>query len=361
MIAAPCWGTVIAVQANYYQVALDAPPPCPQLLCTRRSRLKKIGQQVMVGDRVVVEEANWEAGRGAIAAVAPRQTVLDRPPMANGDQILLLFALANPPLDPWQVSRFLVKAEATGMGICVGLNKADLVEEEEQQTWRSRLTAWGYEAILLSARQGWGIAELHQRLQKHTTLVAGPSGVGKSSIINRLIPHLNLSTQQVSGKLQRGRHTTRHVALFSLPGGGLLADSPGFNQPDLVCEPQQLVHYFPEARQRLQDLPCQFHNCLHRHEPNCQVQGDWERYSYYLTFLEEAIARQGQHQRQGDREAGLKTKIGEAGQVHYEPKLATKTYRRPSRREKRQDLQRHYQQQSVTEILQQEQGEEDRK
>jgi ribosome biogenesis GTPase len=127
------WGLVTAVQANYYWVNLEADgnrvhdpqvevgardpgggePSTPYLLCTRRARLKKIGQQVMVGDRVLVEEPDWEGRRGAIAAVADRQTVLDRPPIANVNQILLMFALAEPDLDPQQLTRFLVKSEAT--------------------------------------------------------------------------------------------------------------------------------------------------------------------------------------------------------------------------------------------------------
>jgi ribosome biogenesis GTPase len=124
-----------------------------------------------------------------------------------------------------------------------------------------------------------------------------------------------------------------------LPDRGLLADSPGFNQPDLDCPPADLAKYFPEARERLAQENCQFSNCLHRDEPNCVVREDWERYQYYLKFLDEAIARQQIQQQQRDQESTLKLKIKDDGKHQYEPKLETKKYRRSSRRERQQNLQ----------------------
>jgi ribosome biogenesis GTPase / thiamine phosphate phosphatase len=150
---------------------------------------------------------------------------------------------------------------------------------------------------------------------------------------------LNLRVSSVSGKLGRGRHTTRHVELFELPGGGLLADTPGFNQPTLECEPEELAAYFPEARQRLALRSCQFSDCSHRSEPNCVVRGDWERYEYYLQFLEEAVVRQQQEQNSSSAESSLKQQTKSDGTQQYEPKLQTKKYRRSSRRFEHQSLQ----------------------
>ncbi len=362
--SSPLVGTVVAVQANYYRVRLDtqaigdrsredsgdegdkkkvvSSPASPTLLCTRRARLKKIGQQVMVGDRVEIVEPDWAGGRGAIASVLPRSCELDRPPIANAQQILLAFALAEPSLDPYQLSRFLVKAESTGLDVRLCLNKSDLLTPAQINDWRDRLNIWGYQPLFLSVRKGIGVDEVRNHLKQKITVMAGPSGVGKSSLINILIPSIELRVGEVSGKLGRGRHTTRHVELFQLPTGGLLADTPGFNQPDLDSTPEELVNYFPEARQRLAVASCQFSDCLHRDEPNCAVRGDWERYEHYLDFLEEAIARQQQINQQANPESNLKLKT-KRGRSQYEPKLETKKYRRTSRRAQQQSLQQLYQ------------------
>lgn len=341
-------GTVTAVQANYYHVQPD--DNLARLLCTRRTRLKKIGQKVMVGDHVLVEEIDYQDQRGAIAKVFPRQTALDRPPVANANQLLLVFALAEPHLDPWQLSRFLIKAESTGLQLLLALNKQDLLSPAELADWEQRLQDWGYEVVFLSVEQRQGLEALQAKLSHKISIVAGPSGVGKSSLINCLIPEATLRVGRVSGKLQRGRHTTRHVELFQLPGGGLLADSPGFNQPDWQVLPQDLGQYFPEIRRQLAQHNCQFKDCLHLQEPNCAVSKDWERYEIYEKFLTEAIAYQDSQQQQRNVETQLKTKITAKGE-QQEPKLATKKYRRSSRRAKQQNLKDLYEKQAIDDLF----------
>ncbi|OBQ37904.1 MAG: GTPase RsgA, partial [Anabaena sp. MDT14b] len=207
-------GTVVAVQANFYRVQMDeeegvrsqesgvrsseiiesssspsslSPVPChlspssPILLCTRRTRLKKIGQQVMVGDRVIVEEPDWTDGRGAVSEVLPRHSQLNRPAIANVNQILLVFAVADPPLEPIQLSRFLIKAESTGVDVLLCLNKCDLISLEEKQQINDRLLAWGYQPLFISVQNHININQIATYLQDKITVIAGPSGVGKSS------------------------------------------------------------------------------------------------------------------------------------------------------------------------------------
>ena len=334
----PLTGIVVAVQANFYQVRLQGESlPKAFLLCTRRTRLKKIGQRVMVGDRVLIEEPDWKGDRGAISQVFPRRSELNRPPIANVDQILLVFALASPTIEPYQLSRFLVKAESTGVVVCLALSKSDLVSIDDQHHWKERLGEWGYQPIFISVHQQFGLIELHQYLDQKITVASGPSGVGKSSLINQLIPSVDLRVNTVSGKLEKGRHTTRHTELFELPTGGLLADTPGFNQPDLDCFPQELVQYFPEARRRLAEGSCQFSDCLHRDEPGCTVRGDWERYEHYLDFLKDAIVYEDHLNQQSDPDAVLKLKTKGKG-TQYEPRLELKKYRRESRKNQQQSL-----------------------
>ena len=339
------WGRVLAVQANFYRVQLETQAsagaksyPCPELLCTRRSRLKKLGQKVMVGDYVGIEEPDWLGQRGAISQVLSRRTQLQRPPVANADQVLLMFTLAEPILDPQQLTRFLVTVESTQLRVVVCLNKRDLVGEKEEKYWYDRLYQWGYEPILISLCTGVGLPLLQQQLQHKLTVVAGPSGVGKSSLINQLVPNLDLRVGSVSERWGQGRHTTRHVELFDLPTGGLVADTPGFNQPKLDCNPQDLASYFPEAQQRLAAAHCQFTNCLHRDEPNCVVRGNWDRYPYYLSLLEDATIQWSQLADMANPETKIKLKTKHQGQAGYEPKLATKRYRRPSRKTQKQIL-----------------------
>lgn len=332
-------GTVVACQANYYQVRISLDDYDPlYFLCTRRARLKKLGQQVVVGDQVLIEEMDWQDQRGAIATIYPRTSLLDRPPISNVDQILLVFALAEPTLDPSQLSRFLVKAESTKIPVTLCLNKRDLLSQTRILQWQQRLHNWGYEPLMVSVRDDQELpVALIDTLKHRVSVVAGPSGVGKSSLLNRLVPSVEARTNTVSGKLGRGRHTTRHVELFDLPTGGLLADTPGFNQPDITCTVETLMQCFPEIRQRAGN--CQFNNCLHRDEPGCSVRGDWERYSDYLSLLDEVLHYQQQQDDRPDAEAIEKVKVGSDGQITHEPRLEAKKYRRTSRRRRHQDLQ----------------------
>ncbi|MFM7266495.1 MAG: ribosome small subunit-dependent GTPase A, partial [Cyanobium sp.] len=243
-------GRVLALQANFCLVGLEVPGPGPtdRLLCTRRTRLSKSGQQICVGDRVWVEGIDWPAGRGAVAAVEPRTSLLQRPAVANVSCVLVVASLRQPSLDPLQLTRFLLTAEASGQAVDLVFSKADLAPSETVAAWCARVGGWGYPAHPVSVRSGEGLDGLRAALDAPgLVVVCGPSGVGKSSLLNALRPELALRTGAVSGRLQRGRHTTRHVELFPL-GQALVADSPGFNRPELPEDGIALAALFPELR-----------------------------------------------------------------------------------------------------------------
>jgi ribosome biogenesis GTPase len=316
-------GLVVALQANYGWVQLEQSGPGGRhrLLCTRRSRLAKGGQTILVGDRVQLEGIDWAAGRAAIARVEPRTGLLLRPAVANVSRVLVVMALTQPEPDPLQLTRFLVTAEATGQPVELIFSKADLLSAEAVRAWCRRVEGWGYAPLPVSARSGLGLESLRRRLARSgIAVLCGPSGAGKSSLLNRLDPSLDLRVGAVSGRLQRGRHTTRHVELFAVAPGALVADTPGFNRPALPTDPAALAPLFPELRQRLSTGHCRFRDCLHRGEPGCAAADPWDRQSQYQHCLNEIESQPGGHQRGGRRlETGL------------DPRL-----RQPSRRSLRQ-------------------------
>lgn len=346
MGAEPLPGRVVALQANYCLVDLDG--PCElgtdgsepgrggRLLCTRRTRLDKSGLQVCVGDRVMVASVDWRARRGSVVGLEPRHNLLQRPAVANVSQVVVVASLAEPGLDPLQLTRFLITAEATGQPVQVVLSKADLLPAAEVEAWCRRLEGWGYTPVAVSTHTGAGLAALRRQLgQPGIAVLCGPSGVGKSSLLNALAPDLELRVAAVSGRLRRGRHTTRHVELFPLAPGALVADSPGFNTPALPSDPQILVAAFPELLARLRASPCRFANCRHQGDPGCAMGGTWDRHGLYGRCLEEvealAVVRsRGGQGRQG--EGGMRQR-GDRLEPLLNPQL-----RRSSRSTRRQAL-----------------------
>ncbi|HJN36269.1 MAG: ribosome small subunit-dependent GTPase A [Prochlorococcus sp.] len=280
--------TVVALQANYLEVELSEPAQATRLLCTRRTRLAHQGANVHVGDQVWVEAIDWQQCRGVVCNVEPRKSWLERPPVANVTTVVVALALAEPSFDADQASRFLLTAEQTDLDVQVLLTKTDLISADALAERISALRAWDYQPLAVSAKTGEGLDQLMGKLQgSFLSVLCGPSGVGKSSILNRCLPELSLRVGALSSKLQRGRHTTRHVELFALEGGARVADTPGFNRPDLPADPRCLASLFPELRHQLDPYPCRFRNCLHLDEPGCGVERSWPRYAFYRQCLQE--------------------------------------------------------------------------
>ena len=288
-------GRVVALEANFCRVDLDRPGPDgqQQLLCTRRSRLAKDGLSIAVGDRVEVEGIDWIGRRAVVAARGPRLNLLPRPPVANVSRLVVVVSLREPNPDPLQITRFLVSAEHLALPVDLVLTKADGLPRGELEAWCGRLREWGYAPLPVSTRTGEGL----QALASHLThpgiaVLCGPSGVGKSSLLNALVPGLALRVAPVSGRLRRGRHTTRHVALVALPGApaALVADTPGFNRPALPESPSELALCFPELRAALGRQPCRYADCRHGGEAGCVVGADWPRQALYRHCLAEVEA-----------------------------------------------------------------------
>ncbi len=326
-------GQVRAAQANFYRVTTRE---YGELLCTARARLKKTGQWVWVGDQVRVEEIDPLSHRGAVSEILPRRSELDHPPIANVEQLLLMLSLAEPALEIHHLSRFLVKAESTGLPFILVLNKADLCHHSQIQFWQEKLHTWGYQPLIISTTTGQNIAEIQSRLADKITVITGPSGVGKSSLINTLVRGSDLMTGAVAHRTGRGRHTTRHIQLLPLKTGGMIADTPGFNQPNLDIKPTELARCFPEIYQ--QNVTCEFANCSHQNEPGCRINRNWERYTHYLQWWQELQALAALKQSQGRCDVGIKYKDAETGHRRSEPKLARHKYRSLSRRRQHQEL-----------------------
>jgi ribosome biogenesis GTPase len=219
---------------------------------------------------------------------------------ANVDQSLLMATLKEPKTSQGFIDRFLVACEAYHVPAVLVLNKADIYREKEMdkfEQWKQMYGSIGYTVLLTSIKERIGLADIQSLLQGKISLLSGHSGVGKSSLINAVFPSLQLKTQEVSGWSGKGLHTTTFAEMFDLPsaGGGQLIDTPGIREFGLVdISRQELSHYFPEMRDRLQD--CQFNNCMHLNEPVCAikkalVEGEIyaDRYISYCNILDSMV------------------------------------------------------------------------
>ena len=259
------------------------------LSCRLRGRIKRNKGAVVTGD--YVEYQMLEDGTGVIERCLPRRTLLKRPAVANIDQVLITFAARQPDLNQLLLNRFLVLAEWSGIPeIVICINKCDLLEEKAD--FLQDYVQAGYKLLMVSAQEGQGIQELKNLLIGRVTVFAGPSGVGKSSLLNAVDSNLELATGKISDKIKRGKHTTRAACLLPLPEGGTVVDTPGFSAAELEnIDKAQLAHYFPEFRPYIEK--CYYNTCTHSHEPDCAVKEAvaagaicQARYEAYLNILQ---------------------------------------------------------------------------
>ena len=257
--------------------------------CRARGILRKEGVTPLTGDLV---EITMEKGKGMVEAVLPRHNSFVRPAVANVDALVVFAANVNPVTEPFLIDRVAAIAGDQEVPVYLCVNKCDL--DPAMDLVRIYTNA-GFRVICTSAETGEGVEELRQLLRGKLTAFTGNSGVGKSSILNRLCPELGLPTGEVSEKLGRGRHTTRHVELYDLGEDTFVADTPGFSsfdtdQMDMILK-ENLQYAFPDFAPHIGR--CQFHDCSHRKEPGCAVTAAVEageieptRYDSYLRLYE---------------------------------------------------------------------------
>lgn len=302
-------GTVTKSTGSWYQVKTDDGR-------THRSRIigkfrlegKKITNPVAVGDRVELELEDIEEETALIKAILPRDNYVVRQSprkkhemhllASNVDQAIVIMTIKQPKLKIGFIDRFLLMTEPYEIPTIIVFNKADIYDDEDDLPIFGGLQAMyndiGYEVLLVSAITGEGIEELKALLKDKTTLIAGQSGVGKSTLVNNLQPQLALRTQDLSDYTGKGQHTTTFAEMFALEGGGNIIDTPGIKTLGFnYLEPVDVAHNFREFFEASSD--CKFGgNCLHRNEPACAVKEAIEtgeiselRYINYLALLEE--------------------------------------------------------------------------
>lgn len=289
----PVTGLVRKYHSNFYYVEVDG----VLYECSLRGMIKKEGAEVLVGDRVSLDSLEPERRAARISGVLPRKNAITRPKLANVDQVFVLYSLREPLFDPNQMDRYLTHIELAGLLPVICVSKADLVEDAAerlalQSLYRDKL---GFEVLFTSVHNPDSLQPIEGLVRDRITVLAGPSGAGKSSLLNALNPDLRLRVGEVSEKIARGQHTTRHVELVSLHAGDektLIADTPGFSHLKFnYVLPGRIEAVYRDFAPYRDD--CAFSDCLHLDEEGCAVLANLDhipasRYESYRAMMEEA-------------------------------------------------------------------------
>lgn len=261
--------------------------------CKAKGIFRKEKQKPLVGDDVELTVLDEAEHLGNIDRILPRRNELIRPAVANIDQALVIFAGAKPKPNLNLLDRFLVSMERQSVPSVICFNKRDVISEEERTHLKEIYEKCGCRVVFTSALLEEGLEEIRAILKDKTTAVAGPSGVGKSTLVNLLAPHAEMETGEISAKIDRGKHTTRHSEIFWVEGNTFICDTPGFSSLAVWdMEKEELKDCFPEFEDYAPD--CRFLGCTHTHEPGCSVKEalsageiSRERYENYLEMYTE--------------------------------------------------------------------------
>ena len=261
--------------------------------CKAKGIFRKDNFKPLVGDNVEITVLNEAEKEGSVTSILPRRNSLIRPAVANVDQAFLIFAMENPKPNFLLLDRFLIMMEQQKIPVVICFNKKDVGEKKEMEKLYEIYTGCGYRVVLSSTYEGEGMDEIREILKGKTTVVAGPSGVGKSSITNCMQGEVQMETGEISKKLKRGKHTTRHSQVIPVEKNTFLVDTPGFSSLYLTdMKEEELRDYFPEFV--MYEPQCRFQGCMHIHEPGCAVKEalsegkiSQQRYDNYLALYEE--------------------------------------------------------------------------
>lgn len=280
-------GTIIKGIAGFYYVKNNE----DIYECKARGKFRNKGLTPMVGDKVLITLDN---NKGVIEKIHERQNQLIRPQVANISQAFIVFALKNPEINLELLNKFLIQCELKNIKAVVCFNKIDLIDKYENNEAVEMVKSAGYEYIFLNAKQELGLEKVKNKLTNNVTVFCGPSGVGKSTILNGIVGRKVMETGNISAKVKRGKHTTRHSELVEI-NGGFVVDTPGFSTLDFNFDTKdEIQEYFPEFLEYKDE--CRFNGCMHYKEPSCKIKQMVEegkihirRYEFYIKTLEKII------------------------------------------------------------------------
>lgn len=260
-------GKIIKGIAGFYYVYVEGRGTYE---CKAKGIFRKDHKKPLVGDDVEADVLDEEAMLGNIREILPRKSALIRPAVANVDQALIIFAIVKPNPNFNLLDRFLIRMERQSLPTIICFNKQDIATEKEKEALRRAYETCGYQVLFISALEKEGLEQVKELLAGKTTTVAGPSGVGKSSLINQLAPKAKMETGDISRKIERGKHTTRHSEIIALGENTYIVDTPGFTSLDISeITKEELGTYYPEFVQY--EPYCKFSGCAHISEPSCGV------------------------------------------------------------------------------------------
>lgn len=283
-------GKIIKGIAGFYYVYVEGHGVYE---CKAKGIFRKDRVKPLVGDDVIVDILDEVQMLGNIREILPRKSALIRPAVANVDQALVIFAIVKPNPNFNLLDRFLIRMERQNLPTIICFNKQDIATKQEKEALREAYETCGYQVRFVSALENEGLEQIRTLLAGKTTTVAGPSGVGKSSLINQLAPKAHMETGAISEKIERGKHTTRHSEIIALGEETFIVDTPGFTSLDISeITKEELGNYYPEFVQY--EPYCKFSGCAHISEPSCGVKNAVEegkisrvRYENYKVLYQE--------------------------------------------------------------------------